>query len=43
MNNSLTQLSVVEREVSQVRGVVRESEKTSRQTVPHEAAPGGVP
>lgn len=41
-NNEPTQLSIVEGEISQVRRVLRLSEKTSWQTVPHEVTPWGV-
>lgn len=43
LNNELTQLSVVEREVSEVCRVLRQSEKTSRQAIPHQVTPRGVP
>lgn len=43
VDNSLTQLSVIEREVSQVCRVLGQGEETPGQTVPHEVAPRGVP
>lgn len=39
INDELTQLSVVEGEVSQICRVLRQGEKTSGQTVPHESTP----
>ena len=40
---ALTELGVVEREVPQVGGVLRQGEETPRKAVPHEVTPGALP